>query len=286
MSAARFLTDIGMPQLAPGGLSETWLLKACGHQHWRLLAHRLDLPAPDFRAADGARLYAAFTAVRLRDARLDRIPEHAVLAVDSVIEPVSRTQSRSRHVLSVAGRTLGVLEMLSVFVRRAETGVNRSIERALPQGRAMASAGADDDLAALARDMRKGRWSEAHGLRRQDGRVLATHLIEPCPHTDFNGADFLYFASFQAFLDRAEWAWFGRPTAAASSRQRDIAFHGNVELGEAVRLTLKAAKSRDSRLTHWIELTEPVTGRRLADAISVREGAGALPCFQTLGRAA
>lgn len=34
--------------------------------------------------------------------------------------------------------------------------------------------------------------------------------FEPCPNSDFNGADFPYFASFQAFVDRAEWA--SRPT--------------------------------------------------------------------------
>ena len=276
----RLQTDIGMPQLAPGGLSETWLLKTCGHQHWRLLAEVLGLPTPDFRTATGSRLYAAFTAVRLQDGQLERAPEHAILTLDSEIERVSRTQFRSQHTLSIDGSPRGTVEMLSVFVRRAQEGVNQSVERAIPTGRPcpVPSPATGDALAALAQDFRKGRWAQAHGLRREDGAVIAAHLIEPCPHTDFNGADFLYFASFQAFLDRAEWAWFGQPTLLARSHRRDIFFYGNIEVGESVRLTLKAATTGLGRLTHWVELTEPISGRRLADALSVRDGMAASPC--------
>jgi probable biosynthetic protein (TIGR04099 family) len=263
-----------MPQLAASGLSESWLLKTCGHQHWKVLASMFGLAAPDFHAADGSKLYAAFTAVRLRDADLAQAREHGRFTIETRVERVSRTQFRSRHALSADGAECGALEMLSVFVRRAVEGVNRSVERAIPSGRPVPfDPTADADaLAKLAHDFRKACWSQAHGLHRERGRELATHVFQPCPHTDFNGADFLYFASFQAFLDRAEWDWFGGPTAAAQSRQRDIFFYGNVEIGEAVRLTLRAAETGPGRLVHWVEFTELMNGRRLADAISVREG--------------
>lgn len=266
-----FETDLGMPHMAPGGLSESWLLKTCGHQHWRALATQLGLAAPDFRAADGSRLYAAFTSLKLRDARLGEAKEHGQLVIDTDIARVSRTQFHSRHSLWADGAAIGVLEMLSVFVRRTVEGMNQSVERAMPVGRPCLVDRSPDgaDLSAIAQDFRKQRWIAAEGLRREDGAVLATHEIAPCPHTDFNGADFLYFASFQSFLDRAEWAWFGQPTA--RSRHRQIFFHDNVEIGEVVRLTLKATKRETGVLIHWIELTESLSGRRLADAVTVRE---------------
>ncbi|SFB60115.1 biosynthesis cluster domain-containing protein [Pseudomonas sp. NFIX10] len=36
-----------MPDLAFTGLSENWLLKECGHQHWLALAHLHDRALPD-----------------------------------------------------------------------------------------------------------------------------------------------------------------------------------------------------------------------------------------------
>jgi len=269
---------LGMPHLTPAGLSETWLFKACGHQHWLALAEHLGLPRPDFRAVDGARLYATFTVVRLTDGHLDLAREHADLTIETRIGRVSRTQFRSRHVLHLGGAGIGVVEMMSVFVRRTEAGVNRSVERAVPRGRPclIRPAGADD-LAALAQDFRKGRWGSAYGLRRESAADGRTYVIAPCPHTDFNGADFLYFASFQAFVDRAEWSWFGLPAAKAHSRRRDIFYYGNVELGEAVRLTLKSMRDSPDGCVHWVEIANDATGRRIADAITVRSGFEALP---------
>ena len=44
---------LGMPHLCMTGLSETWLLKECGHRHWLLLAEAAGLAAPDFRDPAG-----------------------------------------------------------------------------------------------------------------------------------------------------------------------------------------------------------------------------------------
>ena len=59
-------------------------------------------------------------------------------------------------------------------------------------------------MAALRRD----KWKAHLGFVRTDAPVLDRLVIDPCPAQDFNGADFLYFSSFQAFVDRAEWAFF------------------------------------------------------------------------------
>ena len=32
-------------------------------------------------------------------------------------------------------------------------------------------------------------------------------VFMPCLNNDFNGANLLYFASFQAMVDSAEWSW-------------------------------------------------------------------------------
>ena len=43
------VTVLGMPHLCLGGLSETWLLRECGHRHWFLLAQATGRTVPNFR---------------------------------------------------------------------------------------------------------------------------------------------------------------------------------------------------------------------------------------------
>src|SRR5262249_53444288 len=71
---------LGMPHLAMGGLSETWLLKECGHRHWSMLARAAGLAVPEFRDPAGDPIYAAFLAVTVRDAAFETAREHDRLA--------------------------------------------------------------------------------------------------------------------------------------------------------------------------------------------------------------
>src|SRR5262249_24290428 len=122
---------VGMPHLAFGGLSENWLWKECGHRHWVALANRFGLAQPDFRDARGNRLYAAFTAVRLRDGNLSRVAEGAALVINSSIARVSQTQHVSEHHVTSAGQNVSQVMMASAFVRRTLNGSNRHVERAV-----------------------------------------------------------------------------------------------------------------------------------------------------------
>ncbi|PMX90526.1 hypothetical protein C1X54_39295, partial [Pseudomonas sp. GW460-13] len=63
------------------------------------------------------------------------------------------------------------------------------------------------ELSLLARRFRCGDWRTHLGLDQARHRVCHTAEYLPCPCNDFNGADLLYFASFQAMVDRAEWQW-------------------------------------------------------------------------------
>src|ERR1700689_2562668 len=88
---------LGMPHLCMTGLSETWLLKECGHRHWLLLAEAAGLAAPDFRDPDGAPIYAAFLSVSVRDGAFDRVAEHDRLVFSSRLARISRTRFMSVH---------------------------------------------------------------------------------------------------------------------------------------------------------------------------------------------
>ncbi|MFG1422375.1 Pnap_2097 family protein [Roseixanthobacter liquoris] len=261
---------LGMPQLAYGGLSETWLLKELGHRHWLLLARGAGREVPDFRDVDGATVYAAFIAVSVSDAALGAFREHDSLVLRSRLERISRTQFASRHDLLRDGVPMGSVEMTSVFVKRKETGRNRALARvALPGFAPPAAAPALARTAQLAATLRAGRFAHHFGFPNTEGESGTALTVRPCPSQDFNGADFLYFASFQAFVDRAEWEAMAAP-AGLFTVARDMVFHANVEIGDAVQVAVKARRAEGDHLLHWCTLTRAADGARLADIFTRR----------------
>jgi probable biosynthetic protein (TIGR04099 family) len=273
------LTDVvvlGMPHLCHSGLSETWLLKDCGHRHWYLLARAAGLDRPDFRDAQGEPIYAAFLAVSLRDATLDLAREHDELVYSSRLTRVSRTQFTSIHRVSVRGRSIGTVAMTSTFVRRTQQGQNHTIARLEVPG--LPPVASHPDAIAFAAEsaaLRSNVWDEHLGLARLQARAIDRFVVDPCPGQDFNGANFLYFASFQAFVDRAEWTYFRPQAPFPMTRRRDIIYRGNIDPGERVVLRLLQIRRSDQRLAHWYRLEREHDDRTIADVFTVRRATAA-----------
>lgn len=55
--------SVNMPQMAMGGLSESWLLKELGDMHWTMITSGLGSPSSALRDGGGNRLYATFTRI-------------------------------------------------------------------------------------------------------------------------------------------------------------------------------------------------------------------------------
>jgi probable biosynthetic protein (TIGR04099 family) len=265
---------LGMPHLSLNGLSETWLLKECGHCHWFLLAEAAGLDRPEFHDEAGDPIYAAFLRVSVRNAAFETSREHDELVFSSELARVSRTQFTSFHRLSVRNRPIGEIAMTSTFVRRAQKGRNHSIARAevngLPPVGAAPRARA---FAAEAAALRAGRWDSHLGFERQTATVIDRFAIDPCPGQDFNGANFLYFASFQAFVDRAEWSFFRPAAPFPTTRQRDIIYRGNIDPGERVIANLLQFRRDDEILNHWYGLAREKDRATIADIFTVRGSA-------------
>ncbi len=259
---------VGMPHLSLGGLSESWLLKECGHRHWFLLAGAAGVALPDFRDADGAPVYAAFCGVSLREALLDVVAENDTLTFASSLAHVSRTQFCSRHVARLGELVVAEVELVSVFVKRLEPGRSRSAARVRPEGLPPFVPGEGSRTAGLAAALRSGRWDAHLGFPRDAAQDLGTLTLNPCPSQDFNGAHFLYFAAFQAFADRAEWELLAPPPGTVTM-ERDLLYHGNIEPGERVIARLRGVRRAGADLAHWLAL-EREDGGRLADVFTRR----------------
>lgn len=272
MFRARTSYVAGMPNLSYTGLSENWLLKACGDLHWQGLAKLSGQALPDFRDAQGNKSYAAFTAIRVREASLEALGENAAFSVSTQLMRVAGARHFSTHELTHDGDGLGArraeVSMVSTFIRRQRERDNRSVVRAAFNAPADGPPpAAAVEMGALAKRFRAGDWGRHLGLEqaRHQGAHTAGYL--PCPYTDFNGADLLYFANFQAIVDRAEWQWkrFEEPPTVA---ERDLFFHGNVNLDETLELSFSAVEIRQDGLAHWCEIRRSGDGEKIADVVT------------------
>lgn len=228
---------IGMPHLTPNGLSETWLMKELGHRHWLMLARDLGMDNADFRTADGDEAYAAICATSLTEARLECVRANAVLTIHSRLSAVSRTQTSTTHVLSVEGRDVGRVELISAFVHREIEGRNHSLARVavrLPQAQCYEF----NHLAKNAADLRNARISKYWGLPVTADEPLRSFEFHPTTSQEFNGAGLFYFAEFQAIADRALDAWFPHREPL---KRREVYFMGNIERDESLNFDLVAA---------------------------------------------
>lgn len=251
----------GMPQLARTGLSENWLLKECGHQHWLLLAQLHGREVPSFTDREGRTAYAAFTAIRLRNLQLETVGENARLQLRSQLQRAGRARHYSEHRLLADGCPCGSLEMLSTFVCRHSPGDNRSAVRAQ-----FATPESDPpEPCAPARALLEAgkQWRDSGS----DSSALE-YRFSPCPELDFNGAEFLYFAQFQAVVERAEWALL-IPPVASSCRERELYFYANLNAGDS--LVLRLCPTPERPLQHRCEVRRSSDGRKLAEIFTHKQ---------------
>ena len=244
---------LGMPQLALGGLSENWLLKELGDRHWRLIAEAVGLDDPDFRDMDGAPIYPAFCGTSIEGASFDQLGEHDDLIISSELARVSHTQFVSSHRLQSRGAAVGTVSLSSVFVKRSRAGHNGALARVAPEilSRLPIERGVAE-ITTLASAVRTGVWNSHFGFTPElaESRLWAT--FQPCPTQDFNGAGFLYFPSFSAFVDRAEWTALG-PTGLVTAR--DVIYLGNVDPGEEIHITARGISFTEDEVSHWCSVT-------------------------------
>ncbi|MDE1184812.1 Pnap_2097 family protein [Paraburkholderia sp.] len=263
----------GMPHLSLTGLSENWLLKECGHRHWEALAADTARRVPDFIADDGRRSYAAFTALSLRGAALDGIDENDTFDIDTTLCRVGPVRHFSTHRIAGSQHTVATLSMMSTFVNRVEAGNNRSVVRAAFKALAGDIVPLPADAVTMSEAGKRIRNGDLRDIvdmadiaRDASGNGPAV-TFTPCPNNDFNGADFLYFASFAAYVDRAEWQVhrFLNPPLTA---RRDMFFHGNINVGDSLDVRFSAHAVNDEALVHWCEISRASDGRKIADVVT------------------
>jgi probable biosynthetic protein (TIGR04099 family) len=268
----------GMPQLSFTGLSENWLLKTCGQHHWDLLAKQSERASSEMFDDVGSRSYAAFTAIRLRARGLDAISEDCDFTIDSALSRVGQARHFSTHRVSCSEGIECHVDMVSTFVKRRQAGSNRSIARATLNSLNAGIVAFPPGGAELPLDSKRFRApdpAEEGAMLRELGLAPLpegerTSEFLPCPNGDFNGADLLYFASFQAITDRTEWQRkrYSRPPVTVG---RDLHFYGNVDLGDALVVHVLGERIDETGVAHWCRFARRSDGEKIADVVTHKQ---------------
>jgi probable biosynthetic protein (TIGR04099 family) len=126
---------LGMPQLCGQGLSEHWLLKTAGDLHWQALAATHGCRPSALQDAQGRRVYAAFTLVHLRGARLREVDEDQTLDLRIAHQPLGRSRHFSQQWAQGPQGEVAQLSLLTAAVVRERAGDNHTVARVpLPTG--------------------------------------------------------------------------------------------------------------------------------------------------------
>ena len=227
---------LNMPQMAIGGLSESWLFKELGDIHWTMLAKALGQPTRLLSDSAGDRIYATFTRIELRSSRaLGLYEENERIDINSGMSRYGAGLYFSEATLNGATGSIQA-RLMSSFSKFGATGSNTSLFKGLPE------LPPDCIIPALAEVPEFGR--DYQGRRAE---TLAPPIFE-CeyeimPSHDINGVGLLYFAAYPMIDDICAARHAGRMYATGfSTRYRDIFYFGNSDADDKLiyRLHRKA----------------------------------------------
>lgn len=277
---------INMPQMAANGLSENWLFKHCGDQHWRALCESLGVRSSHLVDDAGLRLYPSFVAISARYSHPLSVVQENDAFDDSVdLAHFGRSFFRSTVQLANAQHALKQ-EMVTAFVARVHEKRN-DLRKSTPAGALAYRCRSLDESPSLLERFRKMRSGEL-ALYELDGRTIPltaagrlalTSRYEPSPYTDFNGANLLYFASYPTMCDSMERTiiqgnslveltqdW----SLATSTKARDVFYYRNLDLGVSVVARLNRFEAVEGEYVIHTTLLSEADGLPLADVLTLK----------------
>lgn len=219
---------LNMPQMAVGGLSESWLFKELGDIHWTVLAKALGQPTRLISDSAGDRIYATFTRIQLRSScALGLYQENERIDIDSGMSRYGAGLYFSEAMVNGATGSIQA-HLMSSFSKFGATGSNTSLFKGLPELPPDCIIPALSEVPEFGRDY-QGRRAE----------TLAPPIFE-CeyeimPGHDINGVGLLYFAAYPMIDDICAARHAGRMYATGfSTRYRDIFYFGNSDADDTL----------------------------------------------------
>ena len=262
---------INMPQMAIGGLSESWLFKEIGDLHWTMIMDGLGVRSSELNDGAGERLYATFTRLRLvSSASISSFSENEDVSLKGEIARHGAGLFFSEMTMTGHAKSLRASGM-STFSKRAVMTSNSGLLKGQPTIRP------DCPIPVL-------EAMPPFGLGYQERRSSPpSDVIFECPYEilpihDINGAGLLYFAAYPAISDICEQRFIGqgaRWAARTSTVERDVFYFANCDMGD--QLIYRAHARRDLGTAVEIEssISRASDGKLMAFLVTRKELIGA-----------
>lgn len=277
---------INMPQMALGGLSESWLFKELGDLHWSLVCEALEERSDRLVDAAGNRLYATFTRVRIENsAALRKFGENSPLALQSRLMRFGAGMFFSRVEGAGSAGALAATLMTTFAARGAGNSVLLKGEPRIPPGCRAREERTFPEFGEHYRELRRGSEStvELSGQRLSiKSGTLHEEPYQLDPYRDVNGVLLLYFAAYPVINDICERrALLALPdlrpcegdwAVAASTVARDVFYFGNCDLHDGISYRLHAIESAPSGLCKLVSsLHRKSDDARIASIFTIKQ---------------
>lgn len=259
--------QVNLPQMAAGGLSESWLFKEIGDLHWSQISKGLGVPSSQVRDVGGSRLLATFTRVQVDStAPLAAYAENEPIAIEGNISRYGSAMFFNDATMSGEGK-LTKLRVMSSFSKFGETATNISLQPAqpdIPLGCAIPA------LAELPE------FAEEYRLRRSASLTAplfeCEYSIAPC--YDINGVGLLYFAAYPMINDICARRYAGRSFADFSTLRRDVFYFANCDADDTVIYRIHRWHASDGGIEAEESLTRKSDGALMAYSLTAKSLAG------------
>lgn len=251
---------VNMPQMAMGGLSELWLFKEVGDLHWTLLENGLGRPSSQIQDANGERLYATFTRIRLQSSlRLSEVRENSAVNATGNMARFGGGLFFSEIAMRTGSEQISV-KIASSFTMRSSTSSNASLSKGQPVISPDCPIPNLKEVPAIAMEHREMKaFAETPFLHSVEYSIVPQH--------DINGVNLLYFAAYPAINDICE----ARCTSNAidwsmntSITARDISYYANCDADDIITYRLHTANAVDQKLILVSTLSRKSDGKLMA----------------------
>ena len=261
---------VNLPQMAAGGLSESWLFKEIGDLHWSQISKGLGVPSSQVRDLAGNRLLATFTRVQIDSSvPLTAYAENEAIAIEGRISRYGSAMFFNDADMTGEGKQTR-LRVMSSFSKFGETATNMSLQPAQPR---IALDCAIPALGALPE------FAEEYRLRRSMQMVAPLfeyeYSIAPC--YDINGVGLLYFAAYPMINDICAGRYAGPSYAGFSTLRRDVFYFANCDAADTVIYRIHRWQAADGGIEAEESLTRKSDGVLMSYSLTAKSLARALP---------
>ncbi len=261
-ATARRRYALNMPQMALGGLSESWLFKELGDIHWSMLARGLGAPSHMLRDSNGDRIYATFT--RFRFASTCPLSDYRENEELEIAATMSRYGAGMYFSKAAAKSELRAIDaaLMSSFSKIGASGSNTALLKGVPE------IPPECDIPAVETFLEFGGEYRAHRAHVFPQTMFECEY-EITPSHDINGVGLLYFAAYPIINDICAARHAGRSFATAfSTTHRDVYYFGNSDCEDTLIFRLHEWTAHDAGVAMQASISRKSDGAVIAHILT------------------